>query len=337
MDNIPRTLDILRLIPKYPDSISTTEIWEELKHTYLHKDLLQRTVQRDLEKIFKSQLLPLDCSVNTRPLKWFWKQGATRLQFPSMSIDEAISFVLVKSFLDKLLPPIVQDRISDIFELAHETLKKSDFAFWVDKVRIVPSNLELVSPEVNQEILNTIYDALLKNLCIKVTYKPLEDEQLNNVIINPLAIVMRHNIGYLVATSEENTKPKQFALHRFKKVTIYERDSQNKEKFNLEKYIADGYFEYPIKNAPSEINIKLVIKDYMKLILTETPLCHNQIITDYADNFYLLTARVKNTRQLRWWIYSFAPGIVILEPIELRNEFIHILDELRDLHDRFSL
>lgn len=336
MDNLSRFLHILRLIPQQPKSISTTEIWEKLKNNHFYQDLSQRTVQRDLQKIQATKLLPLDYEKNSKPLRWHFKKEDATFQ-ASMTEEEAIALGLVKTFLAKLLPPAEQDRIVNVFQIADETLKKSNLSSWIDKVRTAPSNLELLSPEIDQVMLNVIYEALLKNTCIKATYHPLETELHKDMIINPLGLVMRHNIGYLLGTSEEYEEPKQFALHRFQNVKIHERDAKIPKDFSLEKYIADGGFEYPIKNAPAKINVKFVIKDYMKSILTETPLSANQVITDYKDNFYLLEATVKNTRQLRWWILSFEPGIVILEPPELRQEFIKTLNESTGLYQKFQI
>lgn len=305
----------------------------KIKKNHFYKDLSQRTVQRDLQKIRETKLLPLDYQ-NSKPACWYLKRKDTTSKTP-MTEEEAVAFSLVKTFLAKLLPPVEQEHIVEVFHVADETLKKSNLSSWIDKVRTAPSNLELISPAIDKSILDVIYEALLKNICIKATYRPLETELHKDIVISPLGIVMRHNIGYLLGTSEEYEEPKQFALHRFQDVKIHERDAKIPPNFNLEKYIADGGFEYPIKNAPAKIDLKLVIKDYMKLILTETPLSENQVITDYKDNFYLLRATVKNTRQLRWWIHSFAPGIVILEPPELRKEFVDTLDELRNLYDKF--
>ncbi len=179
-----------------------------------------------------------------------------------------------------------------------------------------------------------IYDALLRNICLKITYKPLENEQLNNVIISPLGLVMRHNVGYLVGTMLDNFEIKQFALHRFQQVKVHERQAQIPKNFSLESYISDGGFDYPVRNAEAEIHLMLIVKDYMKLILIETPLSENQVITDYKDNFYLLRATVKNTRQLRWWIHSFATGIVVLEPVELRQELMSELNELKEMYEQ---
>jgi predicted DNA-binding transcriptional regulator YafY len=328
MDNLPRALDILGLIPKHPNSISTSELLKKLDARG-HNQLKLRTLQRDLEKISAAKI-PISSSENTKPLRWFWTESSKRLQFPAISVEEAVAFKLVETFLDKLLPPVIKNPIADCFQFADEKLKSSPLASWIEKVRIVPNNLSLVNPDVSPSVLNVIYESLFNNYCFSADYKPLEREP-RHYIVNPLGLVFRHNVTYLIATTPEHPSPKQFALHRFKNVEITDVPVIIPKNFSLEQYVSEGAFDYPIGD---DFKLKLIIKDYMRGILMETPLSTDQIITEYDGKLFLLSATVKNTRQLNWWIHSFATGIVILEPPELRKEFMNELNELKELYQK---
>lgn len=57
MDTLLRYLEMLRLIPKEPKSISTTELFEKLQNNGYDVEL--RTVQRDLNKLSSSHLFSI--------------------------------------------------------------------------------------------------------------------------------------------------------------------------------------------------------------------------------------------------------------------------------------
>ena len=229
MDSLLRYFDMLCLIPKAPNSISTPELLEKLQSTGYDVDL--RTVQRDLIKLSSSPLFPISNTENTKPLRWFWIDNSSPMQLPMMSTDEALTFKLAEMFLEPLLPPSVRSRLTGYFDLAHKRLEESKFEHWADKVRIIPSNLKLLPAEVNPSVLAVVYDAVLNNLRFVGTYQAI-DKSPKSYEINPLGLVFKHNIIYLVATIGDYIDIKQLALHRFKDAQISDRLVRTPAEFN---------------------------------------------------------------------------------------------------------
>ena len=116
-----------------------------------------------------------------------------------MSTDEALTFKLAEMFLEPLLPPSVRSRLSGYFDLADRRLQESKFSHWAEKVAIVPNNLPLLPAEIEPSVLAVVYEALLKNQRIKATYHAVHNSE-KTYDINPLGLVFRHNVIYLVAT-----------------------------------------------------------------------------------------------------------------------------------------
>jgi predicted DNA-binding transcriptional regulator YafY len=327
METLLRYLEMLRFIPKEPKSISTPELLETLQNNGYEVDL--RTVQRDLIKLSSSHLFPICSTEGKKPLRWFWREDLTRFQFPMMSVDEALTFKLVETFLEPMLPPAVKSHISVYFKIAEKTLEISPLASWVDKVRIVPNSLSLLPAEIEPAVLNTVYDALFKNCRIHVSYSPF-DQKPKKYELNPLGLVFRNNLIYLVATVWEYTDIKQFALHRFQTAKLSKRGGFIPSGFSLDDYISQGGFDYPLDD--DEIVLKLKIRSFLKHILSETPLSPEQSITRLDDETYFFQATVKNTEQLRWWIRSFGSSVEVLEPLELREEFIEMAKEFAEIY-----
>ena len=329
MDTLLRYFDMLCLIPKAPNSISTPKLLEKLQSTGYDVDL--RTVQRDLIKLTSSPLFPISSTEGTKPLRWFWIDNSSPMQFPMMSTDEALTFKLAETFLEPLLPPSVRSRLTGYFDLANRRLEESKFEHWVDKVGIVPNKLALLPAEIEPSVLAVVYDALLKNLRIKATYQAINKKP-KIYEINPLGLVFKYNVIYLVATIFDYADVKQLALHRFKDAELSDRIVSAPEWFSLVNYIAQGRFDYPVNNNLEDITLKLKVNRFIKQMLVETPLCLNQRISVLDDEHYLIEAIVNNTEQLHWWISSFGSRIEVLEPLELREQFVQESQRLQKMY-----
>ena len=93
--------------------------------------------------------------------------------------------------------------------------------------------------------------------------------------------------------------------------------------FNLDTYIQSGEFDY-IEQDKS-IRLKLLINKYIAKHLQETALSEDQVIKVIDENSSLLTATVKDTQQLRWWLLGFGDGVEVKQPAKLRKEMIGVV------------
>lgn len=320
METILRYFQMLRLIPKEPESISTPDLLLKLQDLGYAIDI--RTVQRDLNKLSSSGLFPFTSSEDTKPLCWFWPKQTVRMQFPLMTAEEALTFKLVEQFLIPLLPLSVKDQMADYFAMADNALKISPLANWADKVRIIPNNQSLLPAQINSEVLSVVYEALLKNRRFTAIYrrrgKP--QDEIKPYEVSPLGLIFKDSAVYLVATLWDYPDVKQLATHRFQEATLLEKTATVPNGFTLDNYIAEGEFDYPTVSGHT-INITLNIQPWLNKQLTETPLSQNQHITPKDESTFQLQATVKDTRQLRWWLKSLGADVEILEPQSLREEF----------------
>lgn len=70
-----------------------------------------------------------------------------------------------------------------------------------------------------------------------------------------------------------------------------------------------------VPRSPAKISVKDLCER-----LRETPLSNDQVLVVGAGGCIALTATVASTRSLVWWLLGFGDGVVVQEPVELREE-----------------
>ena len=318
-DTSIRRIETLRLIPRAPHWITTAELIKKLEN--LEHQVSQRTVQRDL--IDLSTVFPLDYEVDGRTNRWRWANSAEVLDLPGMNLQTALSFFLAEQYLYELLPPAATESLEPHFNKAREVLHQTQsrkMDQWIDKVRILPEVQRLLPPSIEREVIESIYSTLLDSKPFSANYhKKGEKKATFYDVINPLGLVFRDRVIYLVATLWKYDDPVQLALHRFSSVTPLDELNIHKPKgFNLDQYIDSGHFDY---KAGDDIQIELLFTEAAAQHLEETPLSNNQQITNAKDGKVRVTATVLNTDRLRWWIRGFGYSVEVIKPISLRREF----------------
>jgi len=323
-----RKIQTLHLLPKAPSRISVSDLHEKL--TGQGFDFDKRSLQRDLNAL--SKLFEIASDGNKDIPGWYWEKNATKLELPEMEPSVALSFKMVKLFLDKFMPPSTLNDLTDYFNHAEKvltSLSKNHLSTWSNKVELVSRNQPLLAPDVDNDILNTIYSALLSETQFKAHYQP-KNEEPRDYVINPLGLVAVDQVLYLVCTLWEYQDVKQLAIHRFINVEQLETEIHSIQDFSLKDYVDKGGFEYVIDH--NVINLVLVVSPGIAKHLSETKLAENQVITEETPSKFRLQATVKNTQQLRWWLLGFGSGIEILEPKELRTEFQELVRDLSNVY-----
>lgn len=327
METFFRYCEILRLIPRYPNSISTPEIISRLKNQGY--DVSDRMIQRDLDKMCSSKLFPFSSTLDTNPLCWYWPSNSTKFLVPRMEPEEALTLKLVEQYMLPLFPISAQDHLSSYFELAENILNSSPLADWSTKVQVVPDSFNLLAPEVVPDVIAVVYSSLFNGSQFKAIYTRQDGEKKEHDF-NPLGLVFRDKAIYLVASLWSYTDIKQFALHRFEEAETLDKSIVIPDGFNLSDYIDQGEFSFPLI---SDKYIKLVIKvePYLMRHLSECRLSTDQIIKA-TDDGYQVTARVLDSEQLRWWIRSFGCSVEVLKPKFLRTEFAQEINKLKKMY-----
>jgi hypothetical protein len=307
---------MLKMIPRYSQSIDSLTIRNQLRGEGIDAPSL-RTIQRDLEML--SQSFPLEVvDPEERPIQWHWMKGAAPLAIPGLDPTEAVAMKLVETYLRPLLPGAMLDALAPHFESANKLLKSKGGlgpARWTNLIRTLPKGIQLLPPKIDALAQRTVYDALLRKKQLELDYRPRKPKGNEPYRINPLGLVVRDGVIYLVASLVENEAIRQFVLHRIKSAQVLDEPATSPRGFDLDEYIAKGGFGWP---TGGKIRLVAIFDHGPAQTLGETPLSPDQNITELDEHRFKLTATVQETRELHWWLSSFGPEVEVLEPKSLR-------------------
>lgn len=323
-DTLFRTLEMLKIIPKEPRYKATSTIHAALEEKGFKVAL--RTVQRDLNAM--SAHLPLICNEDGGEHRWCLASTFNDVK-THMDTPSALTLVLAKEYLSGLLPQIAVDQISPQFDAAQQylnALPSNDYSGWASRVKAIPTGKTLMPATIKEGIWQTVSEAVLEAFAIDVTYLNRKKNEVKQYTLHPQAIVVRHSVSYLVASVNDYSDPLQFALHRIQQAERSQSAFNAIDGFNLNDYIAQGEFGYPISN--DAIELKARIKQDIAWLLSETPLSDTQTLSEIEDGWYLLTATVPNDQQTLWWLQGYGAAVDVLEPKAWRE---HIHQQAREV------
>jgi predicted DNA-binding transcriptional regulator YafY len=329
-DTLLRQWELLRAIPRAPKKIDVATLMAKLE-TAGYKTT-KRSIQRDLNLL--SGVFPLICDDRSTTYGWSWSSEAPTFDLPAMDGPTALTVRLIEQFIPTLLPPTIRDLLAPQFARARAVLDANPdntLGKWTDCVRVVPREMPLLPPKYNNEAVRVVYDALLagKRFTAEYRSRATDTDEVKAYEVNPLGLVARGNLLYLVCTLWNYQDIRQLALHRVLTATPTDSPVTRPDNFNLDRYIEQGEFQYPV--GPM-IRLKGKFTRVAAAHLYETPLSEDQTIEELDADHVVVTVTVRDTAQLDWWLSGFGSLVEVQEPIELRQRMVEAATSLNDLY-----
>lgn len=313
---ILRQWAMLRLLPRFPRKTSVGDLMAGLAR--LGFDTTTRTIQRDLNVLALS--FPL-LSDDAKPQGWSWASDAPQLSLPNYDQQSAMGFLVARLHLNQILPKSVSSYLQPWFDAAGHALAGLGIPAQTlaKKIRVESRALSLMPPDIKGHVLELVYDSLIQERCLEVTYSSRSAQTIKSYVVHPVAMVVVDSVSYLVAVFDQHADVRHLALHRIENALPVDVERRIPQGFDLDDYIAKGSFGLLRDEAP--MNLRFRMKSQWASHLLETPLGANQKIKDLENGWTEISVLVPNTSQLRWWLRGFGPDVVVEGPDGLVAEF----------------
>jgi len=316
-DTLLRQWELLRSIPRAPRKIDVATMMSKLQSAGY--PTTKRSIQRDLNSL--SRVFPLisDDPGAGAAHGWSWDAKAEAFDLPAMDGPTALTMRMIEQFISTLLPPAICDLLGPQFKRAKAVLDlnpANPLKVWTDCVRVVPREMRLLPPKCSNDAVKVIYDALLagKRFTAQYRSRAAETDEIKSYEVSPLGLVARGNLFYLVCTLWDYQDIRQLALHRVLDASLTDKTVLRPKGFDLDKYIEQGEFQYPVGEM---IQLKLKMNRSAAAHLYETPLSEDQTIEILDADHVIVTATVRDTAQLEWWILGFGSAARVIKPSNL--------------------
>ena len=215
----------------------------------------------------------------------------------------------------------------ELAELSDNSLSK-----WQDKIHVVHDTLSFQPPVYDDHIQSQLYLAVIQSKQIKATYHARGKEE-REYQLNPLSLVFRGQLTYILCTSSGHDTVLQFLVNRFRSVEITDQSlHENSLRIDIQAYLDQGAFGMLKSNDKVELVAR--IQKLKGWHLHETPLSKDQQIIDDQDDSFLLKATVADSHHLLWWIMSLGDRIEILEPSSLRDI---VITQIKDMAKKYGV
>ncbi|MCY3940777.1 MAG: WYL domain-containing protein [Gammaproteobacteria bacterium] len=318
VDTVFRYLAILQCIPADPGRKTTARILAELRERDPEFNVNARTMQRDLE--YLSGRFPITCETVGRTNHWYWIDSHAMTQLPAMTEHTAFALRLANEYLRPLMPPATLRLLESYFQHANRLLKGSTLGSWANRARIISRGPALAPPPVREDVQRAAYDALLNKRLLEINYRSRSQGRSRRVTLNPLGLVFRETVAYLVATAWNYPDVRHYALHRMSKARLLNQPARTPPGFRLASHIRDELrFSYPLtsEKIPLRVAVSLEVAEH----LAERRVSGDQRVTRQIGDRVLVEASVADTQELRWWLLGFGDAVEVLSPASLREEF----------------
>jgi predicted DNA-binding transcriptional regulator YafY len=317
-DTLLRQWHMVRAIPRHPRRIGVREIQASLDVAGF--GVTARTVQRDLMEL--STTFPLVCDEREKPYGWSWQARAPVFDLPNLSNHEALAFAMVEDYLRPLLPHALLDQLQPYFTVARKRMASEHgtrgSASWLGKVGVAQPTQALIPPKVDARVQSIVTDALLDDRRLDATYRRKGERDAREYLLNPLALLQRGPVTYLLACVGDYDDVLMFALHRFERAKVADGQARRPKGFELASFLKDGWAHY---GTGKSIRLEARFSAEAAEHLTETPLSEDQKLGNEADGHVRLRATVADTPQLRWWLLGFGDAVEVVGPAALREWF----------------
>jgi len=320
---------MLGKIPRAPRRIDTAALQRHLADEGY--EVTRRTIQRDLQKLSGS--FPLMCDDDDpQHLQWYWMEDGKVMDLPGMPPAAAVAFGMARDYLEPLLPSSVLEHLRPYFERAGDLLRPSGsrLSLWPDRVRVIARGPNLKPPRVETEVQDAVYEALLANQALSMSYRARTAARATQSKVHPLGLVARQGVIYLVCRYDGFEDVRHLVLHRMRSAEVLAQRCVPPKGFDLDAHLASGAFGYLVTDKP--LRVRLRLDKATAVHLQESPLSRDQKWREDGDQHARLDATVPDTQELRWWLLGLGANVEVLGPKKLRDEMRAAVAEMRALY-----
>ena len=333
-----RWLTLLDILFENALGLTTSQLVDKLNERELPNPADLRNVQRDLKEISECGIAPLFCS-DEIPRRW--KLDSTKLTLFTkrfaLTPEAAVTVKLAIEHMEMLLPPAAYSTLL----ASKEDIERSLARFaqlgrrpWTDKLRVLPYGDRGSALVVSPGIRATLYDALLQERRVRITYKRAGTSGSEIEIYDPMGMIVGSTRLQLVA--QKDGLPLILEMHNIEEAEGLAERAHGIADFDLDAFIAQTNAPEPMaanemttEHEPLRLLVTDALKDYWEL----SPLSPDQSIRQHGDRWLVESSKPVDG-MLRRFLFAQGADVTVLSPARVRQK---LANEARMMLERYCV
>jgi len=206
-----------------------------------------------------------------------------------------------------------------------------------DKIHRTGNQAPIIHIEKNENLkglehLDTLYQAILKQIVLKLTYRSFKARTASSFLFHGYILKEYNNRWFVVGRREDHDKIYVFALDRIEKIEMSLSTSYKTVDFDADSYYKDT-IGVTVNNRIIEVEFwaDALNAPYIKT----KPLHHSQeIVEERDDKSTVFRMRVSHNFELERLLISFADALEVLKPSHLRKIMIKKLKKAVENYEK---
>lgn len=287
----------------------------EALYEYEGKDTLvsKRTVQLDIQ-MMRSDKLGYNAPIIVQGRKYYTyeDENYSITQLPIDKIDMDI--------LEESMEMLSQFKDFSLFSEMKGVIQKLEDKIYRESKRKSP----IIHMDKNEDLrglhhLDTLYQAILKQLVLKVEYQSFKARQSQVVTFHPYILKEFNNRWFLVGRIDGNEKLLTMAIDRIIAIDYDLSIDYDNQEFDADEHYKNTY-GVTVLNDESIFDIVMKVDRYNAPYIETKPIhSSQQVVERLKGGSVIFSLRLHNNYELQRLILGFGAGIEILEPKRLRR------------------
>lgn len=238
-----------------------------------------------------------------------------------------------------MLPSVLEQiktLLPSAFDSAYEKVMaayRKEKSRQADLLQDVTNLIQMGTPahrEDHSNFLLPIVQAILSHRTIYTVYHTQSRNSESERLIDPYCLVPREYRFYLIGYCHKAEDIRTFRISRFRKVTVLEERSFDKNDFNIRSYLKNTW---SIERGEGQIRFKVKFHPDVARYVKEEELFVKPKMTDLPDGSLLFEVRVNHDREFLNWVYQYGPDAEILEPEGYREVMRERLRQWQEIYN----
>jgi predicted DNA-binding transcriptional regulator YafY len=215
---------------------------------------------------------------------------------------------------------------------------------WIDELRVRLESTFGLKGEENTAIsfdsnpylkgvhhIHMLFTAISEHFSLIVEYKSYKEAIERTFIFHPWYLKQYNNRWFVFGIEDEQEGLVNLALDRIKSLEHAKSTYKRNEHIDFEEYFED-VVGVTVRSELQVEKVRLFIKQSLWPYIASKPMHGSQKVLEDKENGVIIELRVRMNHELRSLLFSYMDGIIVLEPVQLREDVSRIAEQIFKLN-----